>query len=145
MRTNFNVSVLDIAPVVDQFLPPTDRQDAEINAKIVGGTCRKGLILKPGDSCTLDETFSSVDSRNPDPEMDVGKWAVRSNVGFERVGSVPPDTEALAPSYEVDVFDPGAQGAPHAAAPAPYSLTLLCVGILTLVVYGWRARQPAPA
>jgi hypothetical protein len=96
MQSNEKASVQfpTFSTVVWQYLSG-DKMDAVTGANITGGSCfvfNKGAViasnvLNPGGNCSIVETFSTGDPRNPDPDKDTGTWAVQSALAVKGLSS----------------------------------------------------------
>ncbi len=120
--------------IIWQFLSG-DREDAVTGATITGGSCYTfaggnvigSKVLNPGDNCTIEETFTTGDSRNPDPDEDTGTWAIQSALVMKGLDTNM--TVAQKVSFQAIVTDP-------ARAPESGTTALLGIGLVGLGLLG---------
>jgi hypothetical protein len=127
--------------IVWQFLAG-DKEDAVTGANITGGSCYvfnagniiASRVLNPGDNCSIVETFTTGDARNPDPDSDTGTWAVQSALVVKGLDTNL--TVAQKVSFQAIVTDP-------TKTPESATVALLGIGLVGLGLLGRRRNRQA--
>jgi hypothetical protein len=128
--------------------PSGDPGDAPLLTKTIG--LESGVIIQPGGSKLLRITFSTpadAPEDGKDENSDFGQWdlVVRPKTTLLKVKDTKTeDTFAVTstnfPISSIIVLDPGV---PPPKVPEPTTITLLGIGAVSLIGYGWRWRKVA--
>jgi len=111
----------------------TDLQDKALNPVIIGGSCRRGTVLAARvGACDIRESFSTQDTRVPDPDVQPGVWFLQTHVVANEVGNI---NNAFGPKITetVTVSD-------VAQVPEPSTALCLVTGALALILGVARRR-----
>jgi hypothetical protein len=129
------ITITSLAPLPQENLDPFERDDKVTRVFVNDVNCTQGMIL-PGKPCTFIVTIATADNSGKN-DHDFGTWRVGAKVFSEFTDPVTHRTDFAVQSFTTDVHvtDP---------VPEPATLTLLCLGSLGLLGYGWRYRRFHP-